>query len=199
MTDHPNSMNPRGGPPGRDLFTLNGGPTWLIHRTPQLHRKFPRLSRRTRPPNITDMLADVETEICDIRSHAELVRLAGVALFTENDEEVGTAIEQLGHDLRDTNVAFALASDSGIPLSDFLPSSRWRKLAALFDSCSLRRGVTLATEPIDIENFGQGGRSCARPMQRDYCSLLSPAWLLHHSAPWPLTYEPKSFGSARRS
>ena len=29
MTDHSNSMNPRGGPPGRDTFTLNGGTIWL--------------------------------------------------------------------------------------------------------------------------------------------------------------------------
>ena len=64
--------------------------------------EIPAAKPADKTPNITDMLADVETEICDIRSHAELVRLAGVALFTENDEEVGTAIEQLGHDLRDT-------------------------------------------------------------------------------------------------
>jgi hypothetical protein len=51
MTDHPNSMNPRGGPPGRDIFTSNGGQ--LMTTMNAFHRSYFRLPLTPSSINLT--------------------------------------------------------------------------------------------------------------------------------------------------
>jgi hypothetical protein len=84
MTDHPNSMNPRGGPPGRDTFTLNGGTIWLAFSRQPIRCAILRGDRV--PPSRPS--AKMEEPADAIKSYATILCRLGQTLDDAADERV---------------------------------------------------------------------------------------------------------------